>query len=314
MTLDFDWLLVRLSAYAARIGWLRFVLQGAGAGMLTVASFITTDGGSWVYVLLGVGLCAMVAAIALDFGQGDLFDVSKRLVEAHTKLETAHNALGTAEAAIRFYTSWNVLEDQIRELQDAILVEDSLAAKQKKAVLRSVIDLIVERKFVLLGLEDDFWNVAIYEYDEASEELICQAFRRSSPVDTGHEPRRWRSGEGHVGIAYQRRDETVCDDAGDPRMQQLVDAPPAKSRAYDRERYVSLAAFPIGLDQDAPTGVLVLTSDVAGRFAVAKDVGDDGSPRTLGAMRGVARLLAQLLYLINERLAEEVHPSVKGKA
>ena len=117
---------------------------------------------------------------------------------------------------------------------------------------------------------DEKWNFAVYLYSQDSD-LLVPVWRqkaRNHPSQGGG--RTWGRGEGHVGKAFVDRRPIITSDAQHPEAATLSAAPVTSQKPYDNAAYRSFATFPIGWagpeGSDLPLGVLVATSDRAGRF------------------------------------------------
>jgi hypothetical protein len=127
----------------------------------------------------------------------------------------------------------------------------------------SLLDLLVADKETFFGIHDERWNFAVYGW--LDDELVCIACRRPHVSEAQADHRRWRSGEGHVGLAFERKREFVEADLADPETAKFFSTPDDKQREYDTERYRSIASLPLMVG-DFVRGVLVATTDVPGRF------------------------------------------------
>jgi len=109
------------------------------------------------------------------------------------------------------------------------------------------------------------WGFCLYEFENETDRLRCLVWRRGWTTPEGHTPRSWKSGAGHVGVAYSRNGELVYPDARAPDVAQLVKPGDATSE-YDRY-YRSVASIPIQDGNGKAIGVVVATSNRAGRFS-----------------------------------------------
>ncbi|MEO0995306.1 MAG: GAF domain-containing protein [Pseudomonadota bacterium] len=152
----------------------------------------------------------------------------------------------------------------------------------------------------LFAMKDERWNFAIYVYDHAEGLLKCQSCRRFNREDEDRDHRSWAPGEGHVGQAFQRRQELICKDTTDPNYIQHFEAPPDKSGPYDPDLYKSIVSIPIRLYGGDPLGILVATSDKAGRFIRSEEV-DEYDWDRIEPLRDTAALPAILIGLADIR-------------
>jgi GAF domain-containing protein len=154
-----------------------------------------------------------------------------------------------------------------------------------------MLDVVAADRAILFGMESDRYNFAIYIYEPAAQRLDCVACRRPFRAEEEAVHRSWEPGEGHVGLAFQIKREIVARDTSDPAAQALFDAPAAKRREDDRERYRSIASIPIRLAGEEPYGVLVATSDMEGRFYLP-DIGEKTDRDPVEPLRILANALA----------------------
>ena len=82
----------------------------------------------------------------------------------------------------------------------------------QKRRFAAMLDVVVADKAILFGMSSDRWNFAIYSYDSGMGCLICIACRRPIRAEEEAPHRSWKSGEGHIGIAFQMRREIVAGD------------------------------------------------------------------------------------------------------
>ncbi len=150
----------------------------------------------------------------------------------------------------------------------------------------------------------------IYEHSFETECLECIACYRSRPSDALGEHRAWKVGEGHVGKAFELQRELICGDSSAPDIKPWISASPANFDERDDERYVSLAAVPIGVNADEPIGVLIVTSNVPMRFANSdENHGDENMKEerrlAVAALQDFAAQFGQLVAVF--RLREATH-------
>ena len=88
-----------------------------------------------------------------------------------------------------------------------------------------MLDLVLAEKGALMGIGDERWNFAVYLHDPGADELVCVVCRRPVRADEEAPHRRWRRGEGHVGLAWGRGEELVTGDATDPQIERVFRAP-----------------------------------------------------------------------------------------
>lgn len=112
----------------------------------------------------------------------------------------------------------------------------------------------------------EMWNFVLYLHDGAR---LNQVWRRKHAKHPGSAiGRSWEPGQGHVGKAFADKQAKITADASIPAVQELMKPPEPLRRDYDSAVYRSFACIPVSRPQNdsSPWGVLVATSDRAGRF------------------------------------------------
>ncbi|WP_310474360.1 GAF domain-containing protein [Sandarakinorhabdus sp.] len=116
----------------------------------------------------------------------------------------------------------------------------------------------------------EIWSTSVYGFNESSGLLEPVWWKRSGDHPSGdNEPRSWRSGDGHVGSAFMQERILFTNDLTSDDAAMLLTPSASNVRDYDQAVYRSFVSAPIVLDvQPNPHrfGVLVVTSNVAGRF------------------------------------------------
>lgn len=190
------------------------------------------------------------------------------------------------------------VNSQVRELVENAIVQGCTTLEQAQKFAESIISIFVERRLSLFGIGDEFWNFGVYLYDDKKDRLVCIACRRESPEEQKKEHRDWEPGNGHVGLAFARSAEIIFADATVPELRPVLEAQGENRREDDADRYVSLASIPISTDGTRPLGVLIATSDKAGRFKSDQERSPDDWENT-DTLREVAASLAIILQMIH---------------
>jgi hypothetical protein len=192
---------------------------------------------------------------------------------------------------------------QVRELVETAVLEGENSYEMLARHASVIVSIFVERRNVLFGIGDEYWNFAVYRHDPTSDKLICIACRRENSEDEKADHREWARGEGHVGLCFDRATEIIFSDATKPELQSVLEASGSNERKYDSSRYVSLASIPISSDGDKPLGVLIATSNQSGRFKNDSER-DEEEWENADTLRDVASSLAiifQLIHCTNNR-------------
>ncbi|KSB90669.1 hypothetical protein AS593_09650 [Caulobacter vibrioides] len=136
------------------------------------------------------------------------------------------------------------------------------------------------------------WTVSIYVPN--GPELLRIAAACADRPDSKTPGRRWLIGQGFVGAAYQRNREIVLANAHTPDVLSILNLPDPDTVRSDAARYRSIAAVPVRVDgvTSPPWGVVIGTSNVAGRFDVTS--GTEGA-RSADAIRIFAGAVALIV-------------------
>lgn len=188
------------------------------------------------------------------------------------------------------------VSSQVNKLVEAAVIDGCKDISQASKFARSILGLFVERRQALFGIGDEYWNFGVYVFNHDKEKLVCIACRRDRKEDEDAEHREWEPGNGHVGLAFSRATEIIFADATVPELRPVLEATGDNHRAYDYNRYKSLASIPISTDGTRPLGVLIATSDRGGRFKSDRERTDDDWDNT-SSLREVAESLAIILQM-----------------
>lgn len=308
-----------VSAFLARARTVRTALQivvtaapVAVAALKAIPTSTLTDTGVasitiLQFVLLAVGAAAGLLVLLTDRSalalMADVQSMTDQLDEASEREEALERYVEQLE--------WELAKVErlaltIESMRVAIDVALPPAAPAVEAQVGEMLDLLVVSKTTLFGMEDEQWNFSVYLWRDETEQLDCIACRRPARADEEAPHRIWKLGEGHVGKAFQMRRALICADSTDPNVRGFFDAPEDKRADYDDAlRYRSLAAIPFQLPgAEHPIGVVVATSDVAGRFKPTAEGDDDESVRPI---RALGKTLATLFGVTTLRIQQEQH-------
>jgi hypothetical protein len=288
---------------------------GLGGICLTASQFIGRD-----FIIAGTNLSNTLFIIGIIITTFSWFVIWKLEHSSATlvhKIHSLENTILDVSEECQFYknqsgyvTQWNSLIFLTRELVDKA-IRGEITLLNKKSSFENILEFIVERKYSLFEIKDEYWNLAIYEYIASKDQLECVACLRSRQSEANRPHRAWRIGEGHVGRTFERAksatleqgSELICSDATNPDVAAWMSAGP-KSHSTDAERYVSLAAFPVALELGLPLGVLILTSDQPERFNLQND-GDEASInvrlQNAEPLREIAAMIAQIMFIMQSQ-------------
>lgn len=266
---------------------------GAGANLVDPAN-------KWLlYVVQIAGLVMVfIGGALMEFFDEGAADAIKRANDLAEAVEQRDDDIASLredfEWMTRLYSGAAALRDVIEE----VIASGPGTADDEKRRLGAMLDVLVSDKAVLFGMDSDRWNFAIYTHDPATGKLECVACRRPIRAEEEAPHRSWGPGEGHVGIAFQTGREIVAGDTSEPEAQALFDAPDPLRRGDDRDRYRSIASVPIRLGGEQPIGILVATSDVAGRFRL-RGSDEETAQDPVEPLRVLANALALVIKAAN---------------
>jgi hypothetical protein len=220
-----------------------------------------------------VGLSiAFVAGCALAFFEQDTavaLELARAAAEKEGILQGEIRARETDLEGAGLHAEWLArlysLSIAHREITEQIVYGGFPGSAAFTAQVAGVLDLLVADKAVLFGIHDERWNFAVYIFDSEENDLWCVACRRPHVSEAEGPHRRWEVGEGHVGLAFERRREFVEADLADPETAKFFAARDENIREYDASRYRSIASIPLKIGEFVG-GVLVATSDIPARF------------------------------------------------
>ena len=287
----------RAKAFSAASVVTKYVVVVAGA-VATVAQFVRVENNTFSAEQV-VGICAAIAVmVAAALLLRTDIDASEHLDEARLAVDAAQRALLLAERNQQIFAVNNARRDEVdaendqdfgRTLSSLLAIQTMRGAIEQSMVgirdLNNLIEsMLVASQSVLavaLGFEtgDDF-SVCIYRAEKSEDtnvlfSLRCVAHHRASPCDVAN-TRPFAEGRGVVGIAYSNRSEFVIPDLqaeGVVSMFDMVGDDDANARATARERYRSMAAFPVMVaGRKVPWGVCTATTDQLGHFTTARPV------------------------------------------
>lgn len=187
-------------------------------------------------------------------------DLERTLVEQISSLNQLVNWLEAARALGAFWTTAQGLLTLLPMQSDDDLRE----------ALRLILNPMIAAANHLFGFDfDDIWSVAVYRFNSDENVLEALWYKRSESHPSDGPPRSWRPGDGHVGSAFMQERILFTVDATSEEASPLLKPSAANERPYDGDAYRSFVSAPVVLGVGTQTkkyGVVVLTSNVAGRF------------------------------------------------
>lgn len=282
--------------YAQVRRWIQIVFVLGGAFISGTAGTLAKLWGpphdSWLYAV------AILGAVVVFLTSATFLFVDEKTMEAVSRALEAIDAAAIREDEIqelavdfRWIARLYATARALREYLESLLADGEALRRDIDVHLTRLLDLVIAEKHVLFDIGDEQWNFAIYVYEPERDILVCKVCRRPLRDEENGLHREWRPGEGHTGMAWQRREELVASDANDPQVEPLFRAKGEKFREEDPIRYRSLASIPIAVADANPLGVLVATSDKIGRFMPDAPRNDPVEP-----LRLLASALATMMH------------------
>lgn len=144
-----------------------------------------------------------------------------------------------------------------------------------------------------IGLQaGEAWAISVFRIraNGNGSRLSRIAALRAETLDPRQQARDWGPNEGFVGAAWASNRDTIIEDSNDPRVAEDYPVPSALRRAYDVNRYRSMAAIPIRVGPDQKIwGVVAGSSDHVGRFHRDKE---NRNKQAVDTIRLIARMTA----------------------
>lgn len=303
-----------LDGLSGAVKRLRFVALVIGTLLTALGHYARSSEREWLSgnadVLFWTGLVVLLLTnLILVFVDRQAVEVMKSLHDEERNNTRLVEELESLRGDHRAAVAWLTLNKLISELVDQAIEADYVSKETESRLYGAAVEFIAEYKSRLFGVDDDYVNIAIYRFDKEREELECVACYRSRPSDAEGPHRTWRSGEGHVGKAFELQNELVCGDATAPDVAAWIAAPPNKFRQDDGEKYVSLAAIPVAISAAEPLGVVIMTSSERYRFINLNETDDDYADDVdvqrakfaVAALQDIAAQIAQLMCILNAK-------------
>jgi hypothetical protein len=238
-----------------------FVSLLAAAFGLFCAYVPTMDVG---WAVLGIAAFFVVHILSMYF-QVTAPLVVESIGELHELRSVAERAQRSADYGASIAVLASVLLKFV-ETRTEIGVQDDAALEE---CVQEILQALEQHAPILFSFErKEKWSFTVFSADAHANLAPIKRLASATHPRRDSQPRSWRAGEGHVGQAFQRRKTIVTRDATDPQVAVLFRAQGANEREGDDALYRSYVSAPLGAGGEgrAPLGVLVVTSDVPGRF------------------------------------------------
>lgn len=296
----------RLTRWVLLFFKLVFVIGGSAVAAIALESEFPATGATPAQVIgiIASGSVAIGMMIVLVFER----DTDKELLIAQEGLEVAQRSeslelvLELQDDHSRAANLYNALLQMRRAIERACLT----GAIWEEDIVDRMLSMAARNLRVALGFnQGDTWTICVYRpvrVRGSPTVLRCAAHDRAIPCDKAN-AREWKEGDGVVGLAYLRRKAVVIADMQDPKVKRLLSAN-SFSRSHDAQRYRSVAAVPVRVDDDAePSAIVVASSDVPGHFS-EDELGVTGVEGVTAFSR-----MVELLEAIRRRVPEPRAPS-----
>ncbi|BGE84291.1 hypothetical protein Ms3S1_07270 [Methylosinus sp. 3S-1] len=249
-------------------------------------------------VLVFIGGCVLEA---VDEGAADAI---KRADELADLVDVREQQIAELGVDFEWFTHLYSTASALREVVEGASVAAAGAEDERRPQFATMLDIIASEKDILFGMNADRWNFAVYIFSVNDGLLKCVACRRPIRAEEDAPHRSWKPGEGHVGIAFQTQREIVASDTSEPEARALFDGPDPSRREEDRARYRSIASIPIKVAGADAVGVVVATSDVAGRFWIRQRE-DETARDPVEPLRNLANALAMVIKITDLQTDEQ---------
>lgn len=287
-----------LTAASRQRKWFKagFVIAGvlvAGASEL-LSNAVPEPWRPYLYTTWFIGLLlAFLGGLWAAFVDEQEPETLVRAEQAIEQVEERAAVLRGLEADFHWFSTLYLKVSVLREFLEQVSISGPGNSAERLNRLGAMLDVLMNDKEILFGINDERWNFAIYLYDEDTGLLECAVCRRPTRGEENAVHRSSRPGVGHVGLAFQTKRAIIAADTSDGEARALFDAPPDSRREDDRERYRSIASIPIRMQEEEPIGVVVGTSDRLARFRV-RQKGEDTVQDPVEPLRILAAFLAML--------------------
>ncbi len=306
-----DFLVEQLAYVRGSLKFLRIVFSGLGVVAIPLGQYFQNSNTAWQvnvagYLFWGGVLAVLATGAILLLFERDSTDLVVALKETEDTVDDQKAYIEYMSWREDLLLSWQSVTKLLSELADQALTANPLTKEVQEHIYTAVVEILAEYKLSLFRIGDEYCNISLYQMSNETKLLRCVACYRSRPSDAAEEHREWRVGEGHVGKAYELQRELICGNANSPDVKPWISASPSNLDQNDEVRYVSLAAVPVSVNVDAPSGVLIVTSSEPMRFANSdENDGDDDTQEqrrlSVAAIQDFAAQVGQIMSILELR-------------
>jgi GAF domain-containing protein len=299
-----------------RASWfVKFVMVAGASAVVSAMQFAQVPKDGTISTVQVVGLVfSGVVLIGAVFTLVSEQDASEELATARKAAEEARDA----NEALEFFTAYEDTLDRTLALYQSVgewrrIIERAVVERQTLAPILSAMMEVTERSLpIALGFKQSHqWTVCIYRAHRdggtGRDVLRCVAHTRAIRCGIG-EARSWPEGVGACGIAFSHGREIIIPNMHAPGLTTIFDLG-EHGRSYDQDRYRSVAAIPVRLDdQKKPWGVVIATNDQYDHFTTEEESGPAETTEPVKALAGMVALAAVLFKESNSRLIDGEGP------
>lgn len=269
-----------------------FVILGAGGALLAALAKAFDGNAGTVMVFVGGALAAVGALFVARFDFRKL-ELTAFVTEAEAIAEEAIAAgrqlearqIAASELDIRRLALIDANKVMREALEQALLIPEA----DPNGTVDMMLEMALRHILIAVGfVMEEAWAISVFQVQ--GDELVRIVAKRAHRADEQKESRRWKKNQGYVGAAWAREDAVIVTDGQDGATAEELKVPDDLQRAYDNERYRSMAAIPVRLGDPAEIwGVIAVSSDRAGRF---RRMPGDRQEQAVDTVRLIARMTA----------------------
>lgn len=261
----------RLPVWFAGANTVAVVALGMGSGM---SGDLVPSSGTGVLtakglVIFGAAAVALVSNllgfVIRDRGTALLARAAALQSEAQRHLDgrdTLHARLdGLAQLDLKRLALIDANRSLREALENALLIPAADVSGSAQAMLDAA------RRFILASVGfgiDEQWAISVFQVRD--DRLVRIAAIRADALPPAQPARSWGKHEGFVGEAWGRGREMIIADSREPGTAEAYPVPLDLQRAYDADRYRSMAAIPVRLGPSEIWGVVAASTNCHGRF------------------------------------------------
>ncbi|MEH3045699.1 GAF domain-containing protein [Sphingomonas adhaesiva] len=235
------------------------LMPDTGNGLLTVKGLCVWFGLGLVFVGGVILLLLQDEAPALLARAAALESEAQRHLDVRDALHARLDSL--AQLDLKRLALIDANRSMREALENALLIPAADVPRSLQAMLEAA------RRFTLASIGfgiDEQWAISIFQVK--GDRLVRIAAIRADQLPPAHAARSWARHEGFVGEAWGRDREMIIADSAESGITEAYPVPAPLRRAYDAERYRSMAAIPVRLGSTGIWGVVAASTSCPERF------------------------------------------------